>query len=34
MYSTDWNSVERFIIMMTFGPELNKTGYFEQDLKG
>lgn len=35
MYSTDWNSVVKKIYNYDdFGPELNKTGYFEQDLKG
>jgi len=34
MYSTDWNSVVKTIYDYdTFGPELNKTGYFEDDLK-
>jgi hypothetical protein len=33
-YSTDWNSVAKTIYDYdTFGPELNKTGYFEEDLK-
>jgi hypothetical protein len=33
-YSTDWNSVVKTIYdYETFGPELNKTGYFEDDLK-
>ncbi|MCV2487460.1 DUF3857 domain-containing protein [Flavobacterium sp. SH_e] len=33
-YSTDWNSVVRTIYEYDdFGPELNKTGYFEEDLK-
>lgn len=33
-YSTDWNSVVRTIYEYEdFGPELNKTGYFEEDLK-
>jgi len=33
-YSTDWNSVVKTIYDYdTFGPELNKTGYFEDDLK-
>ncbi|KIQ23032.1 transglutaminase [Flavobacterium sp. MEB061] len=33
-YSTDWNSVVKTIYdYETFGPELNKTGYFENDLK-
>ena len=35
MYSTDWNSVVKTIYNYdNFGPELNKTGYFEQDLQG
>ncbi|GIQ60212.1 hypothetical protein Flavo103_33480 [Flavobacterium collinsii] len=35
MYSTDWNSVVKTIYEYDdFGPELNKTGYFEEDLKG
>jgi hypothetical protein len=35
MYSTDWNSVVKTIYNYDdFGPELNKTGYFEQDLQG
>lgn len=34
MYSTDWNSVAKTIYDYDdFGPELNKTGYFEDDLK-
>jgi len=34
MYSTDWNSVVKTIYDYdTFGPELNRTGYFEDDLK-
>ncbi|KLT68053.1 MULTISPECIES: DUF3857 domain-containing protein [Flavobacterium] len=33
-YSTDWNSVVKTIYNYDdFGPELNKTGYFEDDLK-
>ncbi|HJS00666.1 MAG TPA: DUF3857 domain-containing protein [Flavobacterium sp.] len=33
-YSTDWNSVVNTIYEYEdFGPELNKTGYFEDDLK-
>lgn len=33
-YSTDWNSVVKTIYDYdTFGPELNRTGYFEDDLK-
>jgi len=33
-YSTDWNSVVKTIYDYDdFGPELNKTGYFEEDLK-
>ncbi|MDR7209811.1 DUF3857 domain-containing protein [Flavobacterium piscis] len=33
-YSTDWNSVVKTIYeYQDFGPELNKTGYFEEDLK-
>ncbi|MEN2490119.1 DUF3857 domain-containing protein [Flavobacterium sp. B11] len=33
-YSTDWNSVVKTIYEYEdFGPELNKTGYFEEDLK-
>jgi hypothetical protein len=33
-YSTDWNSVVTTIYNYDdFGPELNKTGYFEDDLK-
>ncbi|PKB17229.1 DUF3857 domain-containing protein [Flavobacterium sp. 5] len=33
-YSTDWNAVVKTIYEYDdFGPELNKTGYFEQDLK-
>ncbi|UWY28851.1 DUF3857 domain-containing protein [Flavobacterium sp. TR2] len=33
-YSSDWNSVVRTIYEYDdFGPELNKTGYFEEDLK-
>lgn len=33
-YSTDWNSVAKTIYDYdSFGPELNKTGYFEEDLK-
>jgi hypothetical protein len=33
-YSTDWNSVAKTIYDYDdFGPELNKTGYFEDDLK-
>ncbi|REG96323.1 DUF3857 domain-containing protein [Flavobacterium aquicola] len=33
-YSTDWNSVVKTIYEYEdFGPELNKTGYFENDLK-
>ncbi|WP_281637227.1 DUF3857 domain-containing protein [Flavobacterium marginilacus] len=33
-YSTDWNSVAKTIYEYDdFGPELNKTGYFEDDLK-
>ncbi|NWK99835.1 transglutaminase [Flavobacterium collinsii] len=32
-YSTDWNSVVKTIYEYDdFGPELNKTGYFEEDL--
>ena len=32
--STDWNSVAKTIYDYdSFGPELNKTGYFEEDLK-
>lgn len=32
--STDWNSVAKTIYdYESFGPELNKTGYFEEDLK-
>ncbi|MBB1194508.1 transglutaminase [Flavobacterium sp. SOK18b] len=35
MYSTDWNSVVKTIYNYDdFGPELNKTGYFEKDLQG
>ena len=34
LYSTDWNSVAKTIYNYEdFGPELNKTGYFEDDLK-
>lgn len=34
MYSTDWNSVAKTIYDYDdFGSELNKTGYFEDDLK-
>jgi transglutaminase-like putative cysteine protease len=34
MYSTDWNSVVKTIYEYDdFGPELNKTGYFEDDVK-
>lgn len=34
MYSSDWNSVVKTIYNYEdFGPELNKTGYFENDLK-
>ncbi|WP_316633278.1 DUF3857 domain-containing protein [uncultured Flavobacterium sp.] len=34
LYSTDWNSVAKTIYDYDdFGPELNKTGYFEDDLK-
>lgn len=33
-YSTDWNSVAKTIYEYDdFGPELNKTGYYEEDLK-
>nr|WP_294929762.1 DUF3857 domain-containing protein [uncultured Flavobacterium sp.] len=33
-FSTDWNSVAKTIYEYDdFGPELNKTGYFENDLK-
>lgn len=33
-FSTDWNSVVKTIYEYEdFGPELNKTGYFEEDLK-
>ncbi|OXA99586.1 transglutaminase [Flavobacterium oncorhynchi] len=33
-FSTDWNSVTKTIYDYDdFGPELNKTGYFEEDLK-
>lgn len=33
-FSTDWNSVTKRIYEYDdFGPELNKTGYFEEDLK-
>ncbi|MCP2027939.1 transglutaminase-like putative cysteine protease [Flavobacterium sp. HSC-32F16] len=33
-YSTDWNSVVKTIYEYDdFGPELNKTGYYEDDLK-
>lgn len=33
-YSTDWNSVVKTIYNYEdFGPELNKTGYFEDDIK-
>ncbi|MBL0736681.1 DUF3857 domain-containing protein [Flavobacterium sp. GN10] len=33
-YSSDWNSVVKTIYEYDdFGPELNKTGYFEEDLK-
>lgn len=33
-YSTDWNAVAKTIYNYDdFGPELNKTGYFEDDLK-
>ncbi|KFF20200.1 DUF3857 domain-containing protein [Flavobacterium hydatis] len=33
-FSTDWNSVVKTIYNYeSFGPELNKTGYFEDDLK-
>jgi hypothetical protein len=31
-YSTDWNAVVK-TIYDDFGPELNKSGYFEDDLK-
>mgnify|MGYP000016938473 FL=1 len=34
-YSTDWNAVVKTIYNYDdFGPELSKTGYFEEDLKG
>ncbi|MDX6180545.1 DUF3857 domain-containing protein [Flavobacterium sp. Fl-77] len=34
MFSADWNSVVKTIYDYdTFGPELNKTGYFEDDIK-
>ncbi|WP_029270584.1 DUF3857 domain-containing protein [Flavobacterium sp. KJJ] len=34
MYSADWNSVAKTIYEYdSFGPELNKTGYYEDDLK-
>ncbi|KUJ60450.1 transglutaminase [Flavobacteriaceae bacterium CRH] len=34
LFSADWNSVAKTIYDYdTFGPELNKTGYFENDLK-
>lgn len=34
-YSTDWNAVAKTIYDdVDFGAELNKTGYFEDDLKG
>lgn len=34
MYSTDWDAVVKTIYEYEdFGPELNKTGYFEDDLK-
>ncbi|RVT73159.1 DUF3857 domain-containing protein [Flavobacterium sufflavum] len=34
MYSTDWDAVVKTIYEYDdFGPELNKTGYFEDDLK-
>ncbi|TDO94256.1 DUF3857 domain-containing protein [Flavobacterium sp. 245] len=34
MYSTDWESVVKTIYNYeSFGPELNKTGYYEDDLK-
>ncbi|MDQ6471536.1 transglutaminase [Flavobacterium sp. LHD-80] len=34
MYSTDWESVVKTIYdYESFGPELNKTGYYEDDLK-
>lgn len=34
-YSTDWNAVVKTIYDYDdFGPELSKTGYFEEDLKG
>jgi hypothetical protein len=34
-YSTNWNAVVKTIYEYEdFGPELNKTGYFEDDLKG
>lgn len=34
LYSTDWESVAKTIYEYDdFGPELNKTGYFEEDLK-
>jgi hypothetical protein len=32
-YSTDWNAVVKTIYDYDFGPELNKSGYFEDDLK-
>jgi hypothetical protein len=32
-YSTDWNAVVKTIYDDDFGPELNKSGYFEDDLK-
>lgn len=33
-FSTDWNAVAKTIYNYdSFGPELNKTGYFEEDLK-
>lgn len=34
-YSTDWNALVKTIYEdIDFGPELNKTDYFEEDLKG
>ena len=34
LFSTDWNAVAKTIYDYDdFGPELNKTGYFEEDLK-
>ena len=34
MYSVDWNAVVKTIYeYQDFGPELNKSGYFEEDLK-